>query len=71
MSFQVTVTVGNKGDIQSRDTFEEGLLYFSETTAEIKEHILDEKALMYIDQIILFLYKAESNHVKDGRKKMV
>tara|TARA_B100000035_G_scaffold227850_1_gene196153 strand:- start:3128 stop:3862 length:735 start_codon:yes stop_codon:yes gene_type:complete len=42
--FQVTVTVGNKGDIQSRDTFEEGLLYFSETTAEIKEHILDEES---------------------------
>jgi len=40
--FQVTVTTGNKGDIQSRDTFEEGLLYFSETTAELDEHIVDE-----------------------------
>jgi len=40
--FQVTVTTGNKGDIQSRDTFEEGLLYFSETTAELDKHILDE-----------------------------
>ena len=40
--FQVTVTIGKKGDIQSRDTFEESLLYFSETTAEIDEHIVDE-----------------------------
>ena len=40
--FQVTVTTGNKGDIQSRDTFEEGLLYFSETTAELDQHIVDE-----------------------------
>ena len=40
--FQVTVTVGKKGDVQSRDTFEESLLYFSETTAELDEHIVDE-----------------------------
>ena len=42
--FQVTVTVGNKGDIQSRDTFEEGLLYFSETTAEIKNTFLTKES---------------------------
>lgn len=40
--FQVTVTVGKKGDVQSRDTFEESLLYFSETTAELDEHIVDK-----------------------------
>ena len=42
--FQVTVTVGNKGDIQSRDTSEESKLFFSETTAKLDEHIFDKES---------------------------
>ena len=58
--FQVTVTVGNKGDIQSRDTFEEGLLYFSETTAEIKEHILDEESSHIVYDQIFYSYNRQN-----------